>query len=514
MRTLFRKDRQREHPHDNAGTGGPGADEEVARLRAERDAAVAALNKEGKRRARHSRTRRVLAVVLVALFAILLPVTVTATWAHRTVVNTDAYVATVGPIAADPAVQAAVSREITNEVYATLNPQQIIANALPPKAAPLAGPLSNGVKGYLQEGINKILASPKFQQLWIAANRFSHAQLIAVLNGNSTALRTTRGQVVLNLVPLLNEALKNIQARASALLSRNITLPAISGDTIPAQACQQIGAAIGRPLPPTCGQIPLFKAAALANAQHAYRAFNHLVLALLIVTPLLFIAALWVSPRRRRTLLQLTIGGMLGLIVIRRAVFWLQSDLTAHAKPANQAALDVITGHVFGGLFTVTMWFLIGGLILALLALLTGPYRWAVATRSWARRTGTSAAHLGSALAGQATGDASVGWIRRHLGLLRIGGAVAAGLALLIFSINWVGLLVIAALLALYEFGLYRLSRPQATAQPPAPADVTPSPPPARPAQDVSATAGVVTPAGSGGRPGSATDAKHDGQTR
>jgi len=316
MRALLGNDRQHQRRQRRTGAGaatrGPADGEEAVRLHTERDTAVAALNKDGRRRARPSRARRVLTVVLVALFAILLPVTITATWAHRTVVNTDAYIATVGPVVADPAVQAAVSREVTDEIYATLNPQQVIANALPPKAAPLAGPLSNGVKGYLQQGINKILASPKFQQLWLAANRFSHAQLIAALNGNSKALVTTHGQVVLNLVPLLNEALKSVQTRASALLGRNITLPVISGDTVPAAACQKIAATIRRPLPPTCGQIPLFKATALANAQHAYRAFNRLVLALLIVTPLLFIAALWVSPRRRRTLLQLTIGGMLG----------------------------------------------------------------------------------------------------------------------------------------------------------------------------------------------------------
>jgi hypothetical protein len=140
-----------------------------------------------------------------------------------------------------------------------------------------------------------------------------------VLNGDSKALQTTHGQVVLNLVPLLNEALKNVQARASVLLGRNITLPDISGTTIPAAACQKIATAIRRPLPPTCGQIPLFKASALTGAQRAYRAFNRLVLALLIITPLAFAAALWASTRRRRTLLQLTAGGMLTLIVVRRA---------------------------------------------------------------------------------------------------------------------------------------------------------------------------------------------------
>jgi hypothetical protein len=450
-----------------AGANGPPEPGgEAARPDAGGDAAVAAPGEHGQQRTGRRRLRGVLAAVLVAVFAILLPVTLTATWAHRTVVNTDAYVATITPIAASPQVQAAASREITNQIYAALNPQQVIARALPPKAAPLAGPLSNGVKGYLQQGINKILASPKFQQLWVTANRFAHAQLITVLNGDSKVLQTTNGQVVLNLVPLLNEALKNVQARASALVGKNITLPAISGTTIPAAACQKIATAIRRPLPPTCGQIPLFKASALTQAQRAYRAFNRLVLALLIITPLAFAGALWASTRRRRTLLQLAIGGMLTLIVVRRAVIWLQSDLVAQAKPANQAALTVITGQIFHGLFTLTLWFLIGGLILIVLALLSGPYRWAVATRSQARRGGQAIAHLGSALAGHASGGATVTWIRRHLDLLRIGGAVIAALALLIFNVNWVTLLIIAALLALYEYGLHRLHQTQPAAQP------------------------------------------------
>src|SRR5215472_8634974 len=359
------------------------------------DAAVPAPGTERRPRTGRKRARRVLAVVLVVLFAILLPVTIIATWAHRTVVNTDAYVATVGPLAASPAVQAAVSREVTNEIYAALDPQKTIASALPPKAAKLAGPLSNGVKGFLQDGINKSLASPEFQRLWVGANRFAQAQLITVLNGNSKVVQASNGQVVLNLVPLLNAALKDVQTRASALLGKNITLPNISGTSIPAADCHKIAAAIRRPLPPTCGQIPLFPASALANAQRAYRAFNGIVLLLLIITPLVFIAALWASTRRRRTLLQLMIAGMLGLIVLRRVTYWLQSDLIAHAKPANQAALSVITGQVLHGLFTVTLWFLIGGLIVAVLALLSGPYRWAVAFRSWVRRAAAAVAHLG-----------------------------------------------------------------------------------------------------------------------
>lgn len=300
----------------------------------------------------------------------------------------------------------------------------------------------------------------------MAANRFADAQLVSALKGDSKALQTTDGRVVLNLVPLLNVALKGVQADASGLFGKNVTLPAITSSSIPAADCQKIAGAIGHPLPPTCGQIALFPASSLTGAQHAYRAFNRIVLLLLILTPLAFIAALWASPRRRRTLLQLTIGGMLALMVVRRAMYWLESDLTAAAKPASRAALSVITGQVLHGVFDIALWFLIGGLIVLVVVLLAGLYRWAVATRAWGRRAAGSAGQLVSAAGGHASSDATVTWVRRHLGLLRIGGAVIAALALLIFSVSWVTLHIIAVLLALYEFGLHRLRLTEPAAQP------------------------------------------------
>ena len=226
--------------------------------------------------------------------------------------------------------------------------------------------------------------------------------------------------------------MNGIYLEANGPLGKNVTLPAITSSSIPAADCQKIAAAIGHPLPPTCGQIALFPASSLTGSQHAYRAFNRILLLLLILTPLAFIAALWASPRRRRTLLQLTIAGMLALIVVRRAMYWLESDLTATAKPANRTALSVITGQVLHGFFDATLWFLIGGLIVLAVVLLAGPSRWAAAARARGRRAASSAGQLVSAAGGHASSDATVTWVRRHLDLFRIGGAVIAALALLI----------------------------------------------------------------------------------
>jgi hypothetical protein len=110
------------------------------------------------------------------------------------------------------------------------------------------------------------------------------------------------------------------------------------------------------------------------------------------------------------------------------------------------------------------------------------------------------------ALAGRAGSDETAGWIRRHLDVLRIGGAAVAALALLIFSVNWAGLLIIAVLLALYEYGLHRLRQ----LQPTGPRGIPPSPAPVSAGAAPDATAGPLAPAGPGGP---AADTSHDGHT-
>lgn len=452
---------------------------ELERLRTERDAAVAALDRAGRRARRRSRVRQVFAVVCVVLFAILLPVTVTATWAHRTVLNTSAYVKTVTPIAADPAVTAALSRQITDQLYTALDPQQIIASSLPEKAAFLAGPIANGARDNVQQAVDKVLQSDQFQTLWVQANKFAHQQLVTVLRNDSKVLQTTNGQVVLNLVPLLNEALKNASGFVSGVVGRTVTLPTITGNELPSAACQKIATALDRPVPATCGQVALFPAKNLTTAQRAVKAFDWAVLTLLILMPVLFVAALLVSHRRRRTLLQLTIGGMLGLVVVRRVLMWEQNQLLDVGRPENREARSAIVHGLLNGFFNLTWWILIAGLVVVAVALVTGPYRWAVATRrgvaTGASRTRGLLAAAASGTAARTQDESTVAWVRSHFDLLRIGGIVVALLLLLLLDVSFWGFLVIAALAVLYEVWLHRLRPPQTVTLPPQ------SPPPAPP---------------------------------
>ena len=83
--------------------------EEVARLRAEKEKTT-----PGDRR---GWWRPVVAGLLVAVAALLAPLSVLSTWASGQIQDTDRYLATVGPLASDPDVQAAVVVRVEEVIY-------------------------------------------------------------------------------------------------------------------------------------------------------------------------------------------------------------------------------------------------------------------------------------------------------------------------------------------------------------------------------------------------------------
>jgi hypothetical protein len=406
--------------------------------------------------------------VLVVLFAILLPLTYLVGWAHYVVLTNRGFEKTVIPIGTDPAVTSAVAVTITDQIFASLNPEQIVKNALPPRADFLAGPITNAARGYVQDGVTRALQSSQFQTLWKQAVDFAHTQLLSVLNGDSKAITTTNGQVVLNLVPLFDAALQNLESFISGVVGRPVQLPSISENEVPAAACQRIGTALNRPVSNTCGQIPLFPADKLTQARHAVRIFNGVLVLLLVLTAVVAAGALWVSHRRRRTLLQLCLGGLLGLVVIRRVVDWLTNTLINTGQAANKGARRAILTHLFHQYFSISRWLLVGLIVVFLAALVTGPYGWAQSLRVFVTHWAREGWKLVLAAWGRASDDRTIDWVRGHLDLLRLLGVAVAVVLLLALSVSWIGFLVIAILLVGYELWLFQLGRAHLGPEPPA----------------------------------------------
>ncbi len=196
----------------------------------------------------------------------------------------------------------------------------------------------------------------------------------------------------------------------------------------------------------------------LTQAQRLVRVFNRVTIFLLVLTPVLAAIALWASRGRRQTLLQLSVGGILGLVIVRRMVIYLQHTLVASGDPANKAARQAIMSPVFHLYFDISTWLLIGLAVIVVVAAVTGPYRWAGPLRRVAKRLARSGAVLAAATTAQPRSDTTVTWLRSHLDLMRIAGVVLAVILLVVLPIGWIGALVIVVLLALYELWLQRFT--------------------------------------------------------
>ena len=161
------------------------------------------------------------------------------------------------------------------------------------------------------------------------------------------------------------------------------------------------------------------------------------------------------SRRRRRTLLQLVVGSMVGLVVVRRLAMWVEDEVVDLAqRPDGESALTAITDQVLGSFFAVTTTAIVVGLGIVVIALITGPYGWAIATRAKSVALGRGIVTTASDPSRQ---ESTLVWVRGHREALQLGGAIVFVLLLLIFDLSLLGFLLLGGLIALYEIWLARL---------------------------------------------------------
>ena len=431
--------------------GAPGK-ADPAGSQAGRDAVQSGDERTSKPRRR--RIRRSVVAVLVALSCLLVLLSTTEVWAHRTLLNTGAFVGTVSPVFKNPAVTSAVAVRATDQLFTELNVQARLRDALPPKASFAAAPVANATKGFVAGQLANVMGSPQFQAIWTATLTSMHQLLVAVLRGQHTAaVSTSGGYIVLNTVPLINQALGKVSGLASNLTGKPVTLPAITSADPPQQAVNKLSKALGVTLPSDFGQITLVRSSDLATVQRGVKAFDRFTLVLPLVTIVLIALSLWLSVNRRRTLLQLAVGVSLLMIVERRVTLHEQSTLASGAH--NPQVAQIVLGDLLHGFFVLTAWVLGVALVVLVIAVLSGPYRWAVALRSRVKRTWRS---IAGARGGDHRGVAA--WMASHAAGLQLAGAVVAGILLLIVPVSWISFLIIGVLLAAYEVYLQRIKPP------------------------------------------------------
>lgn len=428
--------------------------DEVEALRAERDALAAEVATLSEPR-RH-RVRGVLAVVGVVLTCVLLLTSVVGVWAKRSFLKTDVFAARAGSLIDDPGVQNALGAYLAGEINSLIDPQAIFEEALPERATILAVPLAGAVEGFVTDKVDEFVASDTFNRLWKEAVTVAHREMVRVLDGDTPLVEESSDRIVINLLPVVNQVLARITEASPEIFGREVNLPDVTVQDVPDSARQAIGDALGVDLDGDFGTFTVYDDGALQEAQSAFKLVNQLVWVLVVLTLLALVATLLVSARRRRTILQLSIGIIVVMVLIRRVVFLLQSDLLDLVKiprnvPAVQAASDTFLDPLTSGALTIAVVALVVGLV----AWITGPYAWAVRLRAG---VAAGARTIVRVAGDRAQDQETLDWIAERRDALRVGGAVVGVLLLFWLDLSWLGFFLLAALVGVYEVVVTRLA--------------------------------------------------------
>lgn len=158
---------------------------------------------------------RILAAAVGLLLAtVLAPLVIAGRWTASKVEHTDAYVATVAPLAADPAL-----RQQFGEALGTAAAEQL-AQRLPVGMPSAGGDL-------IRSAAVAVVDQPGFPAYWRSANRQVHRQFLAIMDGRGDP----SGYVYVDATPLLHEMFGKLQQQipaVQALVGVRLEIPVAS----------------------------------------------------------------------------------------------------------------------------------------------------------------------------------------------------------------------------------------------------------------------------------------------
>src|SRR5262249_18464267 len=143
------------------------------------------------------------AKVLVVLFGFLALLSVLAGYIRYQALDNSTVKTTAGELIADQAIRTEIAAALTEQLYANVDVTAALRQRLPTQQKGLAAPIAGALRELTNGAALGLLERPRTQELWINAIGRTHQQLLRLLNDRGTAVRTTNGNVVLDLRPLV-----------------------------------------------------------------------------------------------------------------------------------------------------------------------------------------------------------------------------------------------------------------------------------------------------------------------
>ncbi len=227
-------------------------------------------------RDRSSRWRSIAVGFGLVLGGLFVALALIAVWANALVLDRDRYVDAVAPLASDATVQDAISTVVTDAIATRIDP---------PFGA-------DATRRVIEEAVEAVVGSGVFRDLWTEANRFAHAQVVAVLTGvDSDALQTRDGEIYLELGPLV------------AAVTDDLDVLGLDISSVAADAADI--------------EFPILSSADVAPFQRWIRWLDRAAAWLPLAAVALLAGALWVSRARWRTCARIGVAlAMSGLLVV------------------------------------------------------------------------------------------------------------------------------------------------------------------------------------------------------
>lgn len=318
-----------------------------------------------------------LSIVLVILTCIALLGSTMAIWVDATLLNTDRFVALVGPLGSDPKVIDSVSRYVADQAVTALDIPGRTASVFPAGGQFLVGPLEQTIHDFVQTRTAQWLSSPQAQAAWVALERMVQSNLVAALRGQTSNIRIANGALTVDLLPLVAAGLSRLQQTAPGLIPSTVTIPDLSGVQSPAQQRADLSQALGIQLAPDFGMITLLQSDTLAVAQRTVSILDTLKVVLPIITLVLAALTIWSAADRRRALVLLGVGTALLFLVTTLVFRFVLGQISAAApqSPAREIT-DAVVGMVQASLLGTLVVVLVAGVLVALGAYLAGKPSW------------------------------------------------------------------------------------------------------------------------------------------
>ena len=387
------------------------------------------------------------ASLLIVIGCILAPLSVVSVWARNLVTDADQYLATVAPLARDPAIQNAVADKVTAQILDRLDVQAVTkqvvdalaARGLPPAVAgqlqSLSGPLASGVESFTRAKVGEFVASDAFADAWVSANRAAHQALVALLTGETRGLTSIEdGTVSINLGAVIEAVKQRLVDSGFELASR---------------------------IPQVDASLVLFHSDNIVAAQSAFRLLTNLGNWLPVISLALLAIGVVVAKNHPRALAGAGLGLAAGMAALAlglaafRAVYL--NGIPADVLPQEAAAVlyDTLVRFLRTGLRTV----FVLGLVVALAGFLAGRSKTAVRTRAGV--TGAIGRLRGGAeQAGLRTGPVG-SWVYAYKRPLRIGVVAVAAIVLVFWDRPTGQVIIVVALLAVVVLAIIEfLGRP------------------------------------------------------